>query len=240
MMTVTCRGDVELDKAERDYLQNTNRLNTAVSTYAGRLLGERVEYAAVVERQDRGHPHTHYLTTFCPVDAFYITDEYERYCENVRILNRSIPKNQRFSPEKLENIDNRQMFSLWLSLAAVSAGLGVQVRIAVCDLVEGASRYIAKYLFKSLQTAKFPKNWRRVRYSRGWPKLPEIEATSAFAVMSALDWNRVAKSGSGVECYGQDVFLRALNWQVFQAYFIDHDGQIVDPSNYDQDNRQGV
>lgn len=235
MLTVTCRGDISVEKSEAGYLEWTNRLNTNIAACSKRVLGTKPEYAAVIERQDRGHLHTHYITSFCPPDAFYITDEYERYCKNVEILNRSIPDNMRFSPEPLKGIDNRQMFSLWLCLAAVDAGLGVQIRMAVCDVIEGASRYIAKYLFKTLSVTQFPKGLRRVRYSRGWPKLPVNDATSAFPVLSAYDWSRVAGQG-GVECFGASVYDKAIRWQVFQAYYKDKEGNIIDPS----DNRQTV
>ncbi len=232
MLTVTCRGDVSVSDAENGYLEWTNRLNTNVRTYAKRKQGVSVEYAAVLERQGRGHPHTHYLTTFCPPDAFFIVDEYERYCNEVQTLNRELPENMRFSPEKCENIDHRQLWSSWLSRACVKSGLGVQVRLAIADVVEGASRYIAKYLFKEAQLTTWPKGWRRVRYSRGWPKLPELEATSAFVVLTVGDWLRVMMLNKPVECFGETVYSKAINWQVFTAYYKTAEGEIIDPGNY--------
>jgi hypothetical protein len=231
MTTVTCRGDVTLEKSEAEYLTWTNRLNTNVATYSRRELGSKPEYAAVIERQKRGHFHTHSLTSFCPPDAYFITDEYERYCLDVEVLNAEIPEQMRFSPDPLKDIDNRQMFSTWLSLAAVNAGLGVQVRIAICDVIEGASRYIAKYLFKTLRVTKFPRNLRRVRYSRGWPKLPKPEATTGFVILKAAHWQRVAKLNRPVECWGVDVFDRAVRAGVYSAYFKNVDGDIVDVSD---------
>ena len=227
MMTITCQGQETVETAEEKYLERTNRLNTNIRAYAQRKQGKKVEYAAVIERQERGHPHTHYLTTFCPNDAYYIVDDYTRYCDDIKLLNTQIPLEMRFTPLPVENFDHRQMFSMWLSLACVNAGLGVQVRIAICDEIEGASRYIAKYLFKSAMTTKFPDGWRRVRYSRGWPKLPEIEASSAFVVMSAWDWLQVAQLNKPVECFGKTVYQRAYNWRVYQAYWINEQGRAV-------------
>lgn len=227
MMTITCRGDISVEESEAGYLEWTNRLHANITQNSKRKNGAAVSYAAVVERQKRGHLHTHYLTTFCPSDAYYITDHYGRYCEEVATLNRELPANMRFSPAALETIDNRQMFSLWLSRACVSAGLGVQVRMAVCDVVEGASRYIAKYLFKSIKEVEFPRKMKRVRYSRNWPKLPQIEATSAFAVMSRNDWYKVMRAGVPVECFGKDIADKAANHMVSGAYFINSNGDKV-------------
>lgn len=224
MMTTTCRGDITVKESEEGYLKWTNRLNTNIRTKSKREYGTNPAYAAVIERQDRGHLHTHFLTTFVPSDAYYITDHYERYCQDVYNLSPHIPQNMHYTPEKLKDIDHRQMFSTWLALAAVSAGLGVQVRLAVADLIEGASRYIAKYLFKEAQFTQFPKGLKRIRYSRNWPKLPEIEATSAFAVITQADWSRIAYLGQEVECYGKDVFERAANHLITDAFYLDADG----------------
>jgi hypothetical protein len=225
MLTITCRGDITVEESEEGYLEWTNKLHTNLRDYASYFQLTKPEYAAVVERQpNRGHLHTHYMITLAPLDAFFITDEYERYCQNVFMLNRSIPEEMRYSPDKLDDIDNRQMFSVWLSLSVVSAGLGVQVRLAVVDLVEGASRYIAKYLFKEMQFTKFPEGMKRIRYSHGWPKLPEFEATSAFVVLSHSDWMKIAHMGVEVECWGRDVYERALNHAAMNAFYLDKDG----------------
>lgn len=224
MMTITCRGDVAVKESEENYLDWTHHFHKRCQDCCKYFGMEKPEYAAVIERQERGHLHTHYLTTFAPLDWFYIVDDYERYCRNVEILNRGLPKNMRFSPEKLKDIDHRQAFSMWLVFASVQSGLGAQVRIAIADVVEGASRYMAKYLFKAAQFTRFPKGLKRVRYSQGWPKLPEVEATSAFAVLKQADWTRVKLLDQQIECFGRDVFDRAANHLIVDAFYVDNDG----------------
>jgi hypothetical protein len=212
MMTITLPGDIELDIAENEYLERTHRLHANIN-YRARTDALPWHYAAVTERQGRGHPHTHYLTTFCPPDAYYITDEYAKYCADVQHVNASIPENMRYSPEPLEDIDNRQMFSVWLSLASVKAGLGVQCRMAIADVIEGASRYMAAYLFKVTMFKQWPKRWKRVRYSNNWPKMPQNATTEAFPVLSAHDWHNVAALDGTIEIYSPDVYERALRWE---------------------------
>jgi len=212
MMTVTLPGAIDLEAGEVEYLEKTNRLHANIN-YRARTDKLPWHYAAVTERQGRGHPHTHYLTTFCPPDAYYIVDHYEKYCADVQRVNASIPEEMRYSPDKLADIDHRQMFSVWLSLASVKAGLGVQCRMAIADVVEGASRYMAAYLFKVTMFKQWPKNWRRVRYSNNWPKMPQNDTTEAFPVLSAHDWSNVAALDGTIEIYSPDVYERALRWE---------------------------
>jgi hypothetical protein len=227
MMTITCKGKETVEESEKHYLERTNRLHSNIRIKAKRDKMAKVEYAAVLERQGRGHPHTHYMTTFCPNDAYFIVDHYERYCADVQRINKEIPEDMRYSPVEIEKIDHRQLFSYWLALACVSAGLGVQVRLAIADLVEGASRYIAKYLFKDAQITEWPKGWKRIRYSSGWPKMPVIQATSAFPVFSSADWYKVASIENGVECWGKEVFERAVRHLVINAFYKDSEGNQI-------------
>jgi hypothetical protein len=69
--------------------------------------------------------------------------------------------------------------------------LGVQTALSQIDTVEGASRYVAKYLFKSLTAQKFPAKWRRVRYSQSFPKLPEAHDDRKFPIVRSDDWIRL-------------------------------------------------
>lgn len=193
-ITLTCPGDIGLEDAERSYLENTNRLLTAWRTHATR---KKIawHYAAVTERQRRGHPHSHLLTSFAPADKFCSFDEYQRYVEDVNTINSEIPENMRFSAQDRQDLTFLDYHSSYLMLSSVKAGLGVQCRISIVDSPEAASRYIAKYLFKESAREIWPKGWKRVRYSQNWPKLPEKHNPAAFIVLSAWDWHLVADSG---------------------------------------------
>ena len=218
MLTLTCKGDEDLEASEANFGANTAKFWDALRIKAKRE-NVTLAYCAITERQRRGHPHIHAITNYAPPDNFSIYDNYDLYCENVGSLNQIIPESMRFSPEKLHDengnlaIDFRQLFSFWIAKQAVNSGLGVQARLAIVDAVEGASRYIAKYLFKVLQDEKFPKNWKRVRYSQSWPKLETDKATSAFVVMSRWDWYLVADDTAGFKTNSFEVYNKAKRFQ---------------------------
>ena len=44
----------------------------------------------------------------------------------------------------------------------------------------GAGAYVAKYLAKQLSDVVWPAGWRRIGTSRGWPKLPDVDAHEGF------------------------------------------------------------
>jgi len=212
MMTITLPGDIDIETGDAEYLERTHRLHANIG-YRARTDKIPWHYASVTERQTRGHAHSHYITSFCPPDAYFIVDHYEKYCHDVQHINAKIPENMRYSPEPLKDIDLRQMFSVWLSLASVKAGLGVQCRMAVADIVEGASRYMAAYLFKVSIFQQWPDGWRRIRYSQNWPKMPQNSTTGAFPVLKAQDWQAVAGLVGTIEIYSSDVYEKALRWQ---------------------------
>lgn len=191
MVTITCRGDQTVSEAEEAYLGATNKFLTV---WRKRAKEEKRlwAYAGVTERQKRGHPHSHMIVTYLPPDAFYILDNYELYVKQVARLNRYLPLNMRFSPRKPNKIKEYEMFSLWLSMRAFMAGLGVQISIGVVQSPKAVVLYLAKYLFKSAQQTEWPKGWRRVRYSRSWSKLERENDTEAFVLLSREDWHRLA------------------------------------------------
>jgi hypothetical protein len=77
--------------------------------------------------------------------------------------------------------------------ACSECGMGWQYDLSALESIEGASRYVAKYLFKeTVFTTVWPKGWRRVRYSHSWPKLPEVK-TDAILLLSNDDWERLAR-----------------------------------------------
>lgn len=207
-VTITCKGDVTVREAETTYLETTNRF---LSVCRARAKKQKTDwfYASVTERQKRKHPHSHYLMTFCPSDAFAPIDDYTRYLASIERINASIPLQMRFTAIPENELSFLDYHSEWLMLTAVKAGLGVQCRISLVDGVEGCSRYIAKYLFKQTAFEDWPKGWKRIRYSQNWPKLPEQKHERAFVVLTAWDWHLAGDSGNLIT-RSQTVYERAL------------------------------
>jgi len=178
MMTITCLGkEMSLEEAEANYLVWTNRLLSRIRVSAKRA-NKVWSYASVTERQERLHPHSHYLTTYCPDDVIFIAKgKPKTYCTSGEVF-----------PAKHDTLQ-----SFTFERACVECGLGRQYDISRLESVEGASRYVAKYLFKEtvFQTV-WPKGWRRVRYSQNWPKLPDLKG-NAMILLTALDWLALAK-----------------------------------------------
>jgi len=178
MMTITCRGkEMDYETAENEYLLWTNRLLTNLRTESKRS-GKAWFYASVTERQKRKHPHSHYLTTYCPGDAVFLAKgEPKDYLSSGNVF-----------PAKHDTL---QSYSL--ETACIKCGLGEQYDISELQSVEGASRYVAKYLFKeTIFSDEWPRGWRRVRYSQNWPKLPNLKG-DGMILLTALDWLALAK-----------------------------------------------
>jgi len=175
-ITITCRGkDVSKETAENSYLLWTNRFLTACRSKALRCDREWY-YVQVTERQKRGHPHSHILTTFYPNDlrqGFKVNWKHE----GGLLVSERIPC----------------LRSAWLQSEAICAGLGSEYDVSMVKTAAAASRYVAKYMFKpSMFGTHWPKGWKRVRYSQNFPTLPTRE-TNAFILMSGADWDKLAQ-----------------------------------------------
>lgn len=170
-LTMTCRGkELSRDQAEKGYLEWTHRL-LRTATDKARRKGDYWCYVQVTERQRRGHPHSHMLTTFCPDDAVsYAKGE-------------MLPNGRKARHDSL--------WSEWWRGANVRAGLGAECDISAVKTPEAVARYIGKYLFKQTAVDRWPKGWKRVRYSQNWPDLPDITNPTAFPVIKFADWFRV-------------------------------------------------
>lgn len=186
-VTFTCRGrDISRAAAESGYLKATNRVLTAMRSRTKRA-DMAWAYVAVTERQKRGHPHSHLLTTYVPHDlrsgiaTKYRADDTGRAAAH--------------------NVDCLR--SDWLRSRCVGAGLGPEYSISLVEDVEGCSRYIAKYLFKHALHTRWPKGWKRIRYSHSWPKLPKRE-TNARVLLSAEDWYDLAEDAVLVSVAAHD------------------------------------
>lgn len=192
-ITITCRGkEMTVDEAIRSYLLWTNRLLTSLRYDAGKR-GISWAYAQVTEWQKRGHPHSHILTTYYPAD---LIDGYKTSFLPV-------------SGGGTLAVENPALRSAYLQKRVISAGLGSQYDISQVFTVEGASRYVAKYLFKdTMFDAQYPAKWRRVRYSRSFPQLPEKPVTG-LCLLSRQDWYTLARAAIVLDCVGKTSYDEA-------------------------------
>jgi len=176
--TITCRGkEMSLDEAENNYLKWTNRLLSRLRVSTKRA-GGKWFYASVTERQERLHPHSHYITTYCPPDGILVKKgQTKRFYQG--------------QPPITATHDTLQ--SEVVELACTECGLGYQYDLSRVESVEAGSRYMAKYLFKAgIFETVWPKGWKRVRYSNNWPKLPKV-STDAFILIDWMAWSRLAR-----------------------------------------------
>jgi len=175
-ITITCRGkEMTLDEAENGYLKWTNNLLTTWRTFAARH-SQQWFYASVTERQKRGHPHSHIITTWRPPDLV----------QGKRL------RRENSKDESSSQVWKTALVSEYLRKTCVRSGLGEQYDVSKVRDAQAASRYVAKYLFKANNfKTVWPKGWRRVRYSQNWPKLPERE-TNAFVLITREDWYKLA------------------------------------------------
>lgn len=195
--TITCRGkEMSREDAESNYLTWTNRI---LDSYRARVKkqGGYWCYVQVTERQRRGLPHSHFLTTFSPGDVLLGTNT----------------KWRRIGGE-LVSEEVKVLRSDWLSRAVKRSGLGEQYDISRVRNEAAASRYVAKYLFKQTAfDADWPKGWKRVRYSQNFPKLPELK-TDAFVLRTYEDWNALGRVAVAVKCADMEVYEYAT-WKLY-------------------------
>lgn len=189
-VTVTCRGkDLDVSTSDDDYLLWTNRL---FSTWRARCKkeGGHWAYVQVTERQQRGAAHSHIITTHHPNDG-------KMYNKGDMLPNGIVAKHD-------------CLYSDWFVAANQSAGLGKATDCTEVRSVVGVTSYVSKYLFKDMQSALWPKGWRRLRYSQSWPKLPEHKNDSAFPVVRYKDWQRVMFLGT-VVADSEETYEKALS-----------------------------
>lgn len=194
-ITITCRGaDLSIEDATEHYLEWTGRFLDACYAKAKRA-GEKWAYVQVTEKQKRGHPHSHILTTFSPGD---LDDGFKSDWK-------------RDNAGKLQRVQIPCLRSQWLARQVVRSGLGDQYDISKVRTVEGAARYVAKYMFKKSQfEAFYPKHWKRVRYSNSFPKMQRVK-TDAFVLLSRDDWQHLAALAVVVDAPRGDA-LEAANY----------------------------
>jgi hypothetical protein len=199
-ITITCKGkEMTHDEADEGYLLWTNRL-LSVCRADAKKTGQDWIYSAVTERQKRGHPHSHILSTYAPGDL-------------------TIGKMWKWQTVKgiRAYVEVDVLRSDWFARRVVSAGLGEQYDISRVRDEKAVSRYVAKYMFKpSAFAADWPTGWKRVRYSNSFPKLPERE-TSAFVLMKSADWQKLSRLASIITCTDKETYERTN--AVMRHYF---------------------
>ncbi len=185
-ITITSRGRrLALAEAEKFYGKWTNKLLDAWRLQAKRT-NQKWAYVQVTERQKRGHPHSHIIGTFRPNDL------------------RLDWKKTRVTVAGLSFMAYVSAYrSNYLERTCFNSGLGEQYDISEVASAEGASRYVAKYLFKdSIFETKWPDGWRRVRYSQSFPKLPDIKS-DALVLLRSEDWRDLARRAFAVKPVGE-------------------------------------
>lgn len=167
-ITLTCRGqEMPLSEAEENYYRWTTKLLNACRNECKRR-GDLWAYVQVTERQKRLHPHSHLITTYLPKN--------------------SRPGKKIIVPGKTRDV----ILSDWFERRCVSAGLGNQYEITKVKSAKGVANYVAKYLFKDAMATRWPRGWRRIRYSRTFPKDFEVIHTEfGFPVLSKGDWRKI-------------------------------------------------
>jgi len=192
-ITITCKGkEISHEYAEEHYGEWTNRLLDACRARWKRAHRDW-HYVQVTERQKRKHPHSHFITTFCPPVTSSTT----------------VRKKVRQEGGQYKNVVSTHLRSDWFESQIKRSGLGEQYDISVVQSAEGASRYVAKYLFKpSIFSANWPKGWKRIRYSQGFPDAQERE-TNAIVLLTQEDWYRLAEKTAIVTVSTLDDFQEA-------------------------------
>ena len=204
-VTVTCKGkEMSLEDSEANYLTWTNRLFSAWRART-KVQGGKWCYCQVTERQRRGHPHSHILTT---AD---LGDLYLGHVWKERTPSLYIPTDSR----------EIALRSDWLAGSVQRAGLGTQYDVSIASSPEGASRYVAKYLFKqTMFEDTWRKGWKRVRYSQNFPKLEEVK-TDCMVLLSEDDWRWLGKRAAVIEVRDEKVGLDC-------KYHLRHADTIID------------
>lgn len=187
--TLTCRGrDLDLATADDHYYEWTNRALSRLRAQARRE-GGKWSYVQVTERQKRGAAHSHFLHTYRPTDAV----------------------------EAGERKGHKRLSSVSFLRAVVEAGLGPQSDITEVGTPERAASYISGYLTKNDGAEPFPPHWRRVRYSRDWPKEPEKLLDFAAPLLTRRDWQKVDATGDWWAVDDLDVFAYAKHRMIHVA-----------------------
>ncbi len=195
-ITITCKGrDISVKEAEDNYLKWTHKFMDSCRDKAKRS-NHQWAYVAVTERQKRGHPHSHILTTWPPADQYQRTvDKWERDAQGILHKNSLQALGSRFVERSLH-----------------ISGLGTQYDVSIARTIEGTSRYVAKYLFKdSIFSTQWPPGWKRVRYSNTFPKWERPES-EAFVLLKREDWQKLTRVALAVAVNDDTCLTEVNHW----------------------------
>lgn len=117
----------------------------------------------------------------------------------------------------------------WWKDNARECGLGYMADHEKVRHPTGAGNYVTKYLSKSLTEINWPTRFRRIRASRGWPKLPEINDAENWRFTPLEKVDKLTDEVMRLQFDGKRVFVldHTTAWDVIHA--IDNDG--VFPEN---------
>lgn len=118
-----------------------------------------------------------------------------------------IPEQHKDGRLHVHAIETSNLGERWWKTNARECGLGFMVEEEKVRTPAGAAWYVAKYLTKSLQADVWPKNFRRVRTSQQWPKLPEAPLPENWLFEPLARDEKLSLVVSVFERDGYDVLL---------------------------------
>jgi len=91
-----------------------------------------------------------------------------------------IPEQHKDGRLHIHAIETANLGKRWWKDNARACGLGYMADESEVRSPAGSYTYAIKYLGKALEFTAWPRGWRRVRTSQGWPKLPEMETVPGW------------------------------------------------------------
>lgn len=91
-----------------------------------------------------------------------------------------VPEQHKDGRLHVHAVETANLGKRWWKDNARECGLGYMADESETRTPGGAARYVVKYLTKSLEFQAWPRGWRRVRTSQGWPKLPEMPVVEGW------------------------------------------------------------
>ena len=127
-----------------------------------------------------------------------------------------IPEQHKNGRLHVHAIETSALGERWWKTNARECGLGYMAEEEEVRSPGGAAYYVVKYLTKSLETNVWPKNFRRVRTSQRWPKLPETEPLNDWTFTPLERDATLAHSVATYEREGMDVLLLD-HWEAWRT-----------------------
>lgn len=101
-----------------------------------------------------------------------------------------IPEQHKDGRLHVHAIETAALGEKWFKDNARQCGLGYMAEEQKIQSAGGAAWYTSKYLTKSIQYEAWPKGFRRIRCSQGWPKLPDMGSAEGW------DWCKLGAKES--------------------------------------------